>query len=321
MSHVPLRRSVPLMGTIVTIDVPAPQVSGESGPTDVVSRKNAMNRAFQWFVDVERCCSRFDPESELMKLSRRPGFVVPVSDVLFEAVRFAVAMAEDSEGAFDPTIGYSMETRGFNRNYATGRVVRSGVEPHESVTYRDVLLDPDEKTITLMRPLVLDLGAVAKGLAIDLAARELRQFSSFSIDAGGDLYQGGCNANGEPWAVGIRHPRRDGELIDVVYVSDRAVCTSGDYERRQGEDSLSEHHILDPRHNASPRNLASVTVIGPTAMLADAAATAVFVMGVEEGIRFLEWLELDGLLITPALDRYATKGMAREYRCSTSAIL
>jgi len=64
-----------------------------------------------------------------------------------------------------------------------------------------------------------------------------------------------------------------------------------------------------------------VTVIGPTAMLADAAATAVFVMGIEEGIRFLERLELDGLLITPALDRYATKGMAREYRCSTSAIL
>ena len=96
---------------------------------------------------------------------------------------------------------------------APGRSIRTDLEPGCSVSYRDVRLDPDRKTITLLRPLILDLGAVAKGLAIDLAARELRPFENFAVDAGGDLYLGGCSANGEPWSIGIRHPRRDNELI------------------------------------------------------------------------------------------------------------
>jgi hypothetical protein len=82
-----------------------------------------------------------------------------------------------------------------------------------------VTLDPEQKTITLIRPLLLDLGAVAKGLAIDLAARELADFRNYAIDAGGDLFMAGHNAAGQPWSVGIRHPRRDGEIIERVRVS------------------------------------------------------------------------------------------------------
>ncbi len=304
------RRSVPLMGTIITIDVPA----GEGSSV-------AVERAFQWFRQVERCCSRFDPQSELLHLTRNAESVVPVSDMLFEAVRFAVGLAEESGGAFDPTIGASMETLGFNQEYSTKQVVHTGIEPDSGVTYRDVLLDPGEKTITLLRPIVLDLGAVAKGMAIDLAARELRLFGSFSIDAGGDLFMGGCDPGGRAWTVGIRHPRRDGELIGVIEVRDAAVCTSGDYERRQGEAPDADHHILEPQRGKSARLLASATVIGPTAMLADAAATAAFVLGPEEGIRFLDRLQLDGLLISPALDCFATEGMSREYKLGATAIL
>ena len=76
--------------------------------------------------------------------------------------------------------------------------------------------------------MTLDLGAVAKGLAIDAAARELQPFGDFAIDAGGDLYLGGRNPDGAPWSVGIRHPRLDGRLIDSLRVSNKAVCTSGD---------------------------------------------------------------------------------------------
>jgi FAD:protein FMN transferase len=309
------RRSVPLMGTIVTMDLPLDSNSSDS------SRNDAIERAFQWFVQVERRCSRFDPQSELMQLTRKTDAEVLVSEILFEAVRFAVAVAEESGGAFDPTVGHSMETRGFNREYSTGNVVQTDLDTDGPSTYEDILLDPENRTIRLLRPMILDLGAVAKGMAIDLAARELQEFGSFSIDAGGDLYMGGCNPNGEPWTVGIRHPRRDYELIDVVRVSDRAVCTSGDYERRQNDHVETEHHILDPRRGASPHGLASATVIAATAMLADAAATAAFVMGPHEGIRFLDRLGLDGLLISPALDRYATRGMAREYKLGTSAVL
>jgi thiamine biosynthesis lipoprotein len=126
------------------------------------------------FHRIEACCSRFDPQSEAMQLTTQIGVAVPVSDMLFEAVRFAVNVAEESCGAFDPTVGHQMETLGFNREYRTGQIVRTAIEPDAAVSYRDIYLDPALKTITLLRPLILDLGAVAKGLAIDLAARELR---------------------------------------------------------------------------------------------------------------------------------------------------
>ena len=144
---------------------------------------------------------------------RTVGVAVPASAILYEAVQFALAVAEESGGAFDPTVGSAMETRGFNREYRSGRPVRTAPARSSSATYRDVRLDPQRKTITLLRPLLLDLGAVAKGLAIDMAAHELRPFENFAINAGGDLYIGGHNPRGGPWSVGIRHPRLSERVV------------------------------------------------------------------------------------------------------------
>jgi FAD:protein FMN transferase len=247
----------------------------------------------------------------VMRLATQVGVRVPVSTILFEAVQFALAVAEESDGAFDPTVGYAMESLGFNREYRTGQTIRTPLDSSFPVSYRDVRLDAERQTITLLRPLILDLGAVAKGMAVDLAARELQSFENFAINAGGDLYLGGCNPTGEPWSIGIRHPRNDGELIDSIRVSNRAVCTSGDYEKRAAANEQG-HHILDPHTGTSANAVASVTVIAPTAMLADALATAAFVLGPSEGIQLFHRLGVDGLIISPTLELYATRGF-REY--------
>ena len=238
-----------------------------------------------------------------MQLTARVGEPVPASAILFEAVRFALTVAEESGGAFDPTVGHPMETRGHNREHRTGEMVRTAIAPGGDVSYRDVDLDPERRTITLRRPLLLDLGSVAKGLAVDAAARELEPFSDFSIDAGGDLYLGGRNPQGAPWSVGIRHPRRDHELIDSLRVSNQAVCTSGDYERPD--------HILDPRMGEPAGAVASATVVAPTAMLADALATAAFVLGPAAGIQLLNRMGVEGLIVTPDLERFETGGLRR----------
>jgi FAD:protein FMN transferase len=298
-------RTVALMGTVVSVRLAGPAPDSQDDPC----RKEAVERAFEWFRKIEARCTRFDPQSEVMQLAWQPDVPVPVSTILFEAVRFALAMAEESGGAFDPTVGHAMEKRGFNEEYKTHARIHSGVEQTAPVTYKDVRLDPDRQTITLLRPLILDLGAVAKGLAIDMAAKELQPFHNFCIDAGGDLYLGGCNSSGTPWSVGIRHPRRPTELIDSLRLSDRAVCTSGDYERTTVAEA-GGHHILDPRTDSSPHAAASVTVMAPTAILADAAATAAFVLGPVEGIRLCERLGVDALMFSPSLERYATQGMS-----------
>ena len=292
------------MGTTVTIDAPH-------------AAAGAIDRAFEWFRTVEQVCTRFDPHSELCRLTMRPAEPVVVSDVLFEAVRFALEVAHVSGGAFDPTLGATMQRGGFNREHRTGAIVPVMVEPAADISYRDVTVDAEHRTITLQRPLLLDLGAVAKGLAIDLAARELQSYGTVAIDAGGDLYLGGTAGGGEPWSIGIRHPRRPGECIAAVRVTDQAVCTSGDYERvasdvwdtaNESARATPEHHIIDPRTGSSPAAVASVTVIASSAMLADALATAAFVLGPERGLALLNQLEVDGLIVTSALELVHTAG-------------
>jgi thiamine biosynthesis lipoprotein len=298
-----------MMGTIVTIEVV------EDGSDE------AIERAFEWFREIERLCNRFDSHSALRQLTAHPGVARPAGEILYAAVEFALAVAEETGGAFDPTVGHQMETRGFNRDYRTGHIVDTALRPDGPVSYRDVHLDPERRTVTLLRPLVLDLGAVAKGLAIDMAARELDPFENYAIDAGGDLYLAGHNAGGEPWSVGIHHPRRDREVIECLRVSNAAVCTSGDYER-QGSGDEAGHHLMDPRSGKSADAVVSATVVAPTAMLADALATAAFVLGPDQGIRLLERHGVDGLLVSPTLERFATRGMRSEYsldRAATSA--
>jgi thiamine biosynthesis lipoprotein len=286
----PVRTEV-AMGTLVTIHV-VPAGAGVDA---------AVERAFAWFHQIEACCTRFRADSELMQLTTQIGAPVPVSAMLFEAVRFALTVAEESGGAFDPTVGGAMEAHGFNREHRTAEVFRNPMRADGNASYRDVDLDRERRTILLRRALTLDLGGVAKGLAVDTAARELDPFRDFAIDAGGDLYLGGMNPQGKPWSVGIRHPRREGETIETVRVSDKAVCTSGDYERASA-------HILDPRNGRAAEFVASATVVGAGAMLADALATAAFVLGPERGIALLERLGVEGLIITPQLEQYRTEG-------------
>src|SRR5262245_36532021 len=288
------------MDTAVTIQVPR-------------EGTDRVDRAFAWFHHVEACCSRFDPHSELRRLTEQGGRPVAASSLRFPPGQFARTVPCESRVAFDPTIGSTLETLGFTRDYRTGERIATTIAPQHDVSYQDVELDGERQTILLRRPLILDLGAVAKGLAIDLAARELQSLHDFAIDAGGDLYLAGHRPDGAAWSVGIRNPRPNGpdrsgdELIEILHVSDAAVCTSGDYERRT-PDATQGHHLVDPRTGASANALTSVTVIAPTAMDADAVATAAFVLGPTEGLRLCEALGVEALFLSPSSGRYATRG-------------
>ncbi|MCC7363238.1 MAG: FAD:protein FMN transferase [Dehalococcoidia bacterium] len=287
------------MDTPVTIEV----VSSD-GEARV---RAAIDTAFGWFAEVERVCSRFDPASELRRLCERDGEPVDVSPLLFRALEFALAVARDSGGAFEPTIGEAMERAGFDRNYRTGDRAAPRARPAQRATFRDIALEPRRSRVTLRRPLQLDLGGVAKGFAIDLAAQALAGFPGVAINAGGDIFARGRNGAGKPWRIGVRDPRDPAELLAVLDIADGAVCTSGDYERT----AAGGHHILRPASGESATALASVTVVAPTAMLADALATAAFVLGPGEGLALVERAGVEGMLVTPAGERFETRGFKR----------
>ena len=304
------------MGTVVSVMI----ASG-----DVADRPLRAHRALAWFRHVEQQCSRFEATSELRRLCERVGEAVVVSDLLFEALQFALAVAAASDGAFDPTLGAIAEQRGFNRHWRTGEetgavstmVSTAGAigTPPTSAAWRHVCLDADRRTVTIGTPMILDLGALAKGLAIDLAVRELADLADFAIYAGGDLYVSGCNVSGAPWTVGIREPTAPHDITMTMRVSNMAVCTSGNYERQSSNGRWA--HLIDPPavmrspHDVRPL---SATVLAPSAMVADAMATAAFVLGSAQGIVFLEEHQVDGLFINADRSVHTTAGMSAYFR-------
>lgn len=294
------------MDTIITIKV----VSAEKHK----GADHAMKRAFAAFHQVEKVFSRFDPESEISRLTRAIGKAVPVSPMLFEALHFSLEVAERTNGSFDPAIGHEMEKHGFNQHYLTGYQQKTPVG-QGSVSFRDIQLHPEERTVLIHRPLVIDLGAVVKGLAIDLAARELSGFDGFFINAGGDIYAGGSNVDGELWRTGIRHPQQENKILCALNVSNQAICTSGRYERISPVNP-NVHHLIDPKSGESPVELWSCTVIAPYAMLADTFSTAAFIQGADQGMRLLEEEGLDGLFVKSSMRMEMTKGMEKYgYEC------
>ncbi|WP_433750312.1 FAD:protein FMN transferase [Falsibacillus pallidus] len=260
----------------------------------------AIERAFEHFRKVEQACSRFNPESELMRACSVAGKAVNISPYLFGPLKFALEVANATGGRFDPSIGKAMEQNGFDQNYLTGE--RISTDPADSTgTYKDIILDESNMSLQLKNPLIMDLGAVAKGFAIDLAAAELNEFEGFIVNAGGDVYAGGMEQKDTPWRIGIQHPAKAAEVIQVLDISNQALCTSGSYERKN-EDSPENHHIILPETTRSPNRWVSATVIAPSAMLADALSTSCFLLEAEEADTLLKSAGAAGLLITSDLN-------------------
>ena len=291
------------LGTIVRIHV-------ASQPSEETLRL-AVPRALEAFQAVERACSRFDEDSELVRLVREPaGTKVAVGPVLFQSLQFACKIADWTQGRFDPTVGAQMEELGFRRHYLTGESVAWTTDINRQATFRDIELDAQNQTVRLHRPLLLDLGAVAKGLAVDLAVKELAAFDfpGFVVDAGGDLYAAGTDGDGNPWPIGIRHPVQRDKSIWVLPGVNTAVCTSGTYER-VSPNNASSHHILDTQSMQSARGFLSITATGPFAMMADAFSTAAFFYSPKEALELLEEAGLEGVIVTEDLEVKATSGM------------
>jgi len=121
----------------------------------------------------------------------------------------------------------------------------------------------------------IDLGGIAKGYALDEGARILREngFRNFLIDAGGDVFAGGCNCESQPWKIGLRDPRNPQKVLDVLYLSNMAVTTSGDYERYYKISGQRWSHIMNPITGYPSQGILSTTVVAPVAQESDAFST------------------------------------------------
>jgi thiamine biosynthesis lipoprotein len=260
--------------------------------TDSQRAEEAMAAAFREIERIDRLMSHYRPESEVSQITRQAGEKeAHVSPETLEVIERALYFSRLSGGAFDITIGPVFRLWNFREGKIPGE--KSLQENLKKVDYRKIKVDRAKSSVYLEgRGMELDLGAIAKGYAVDRGSAVLRKegVENFLVKAGGDLVVNGAKGNGVPWIVGIQHPRLPSELIGKLRPSQAAVSTSGDYKKFFFRGGERYHHILTPSTGLPARECQSVTIMAPSAMDADALATSVFVLGPKEGFALLEHL-------------------------------
>ena len=251
---------------------------------------------------VDRACSRFREDSELMHVNARAGTEIEVSELLFRSLRTAFDAAAATGGLVDPTLGASLRAAGYDRTFALVRV-RDRWEvstPVRGATWRDVRLDDERRTVVVPHGLELDLGATAKALAADDAARAITEATDCGtlVSLGGDLSAQGDSPPGG-WSVLVAddHAAPLTGLGPAVAVSSGGLATSGTAVRRWPTNAGEAHHILDPRTGSPARTpWRTVTVAAASCVDANVAATAAVVLG-DDALAWLDELHLPARLV------------------------
>lgn len=286
------------MGTVVSVQLANVPDAGEA--------RRAVQEALAWLDPVEQACSRFRPDGDLQRIATTSPGTVTVSPLCAEVLHLALAVAERTGGAFDPTLGHRLHQLGFTRRWDTGVAVPcSGLHDGASCStiapdWRALSVDRHAATVTSSRPVLPDLGAIAKGFAVDLLATALTEYPDLCINAGGDLWCRGVNGRGEAWSAGIPDPRAPEHRLATVMLQEAALCTSAPSGRVA---AAGIGHLLDPVTGEAAVQALSVSVMGPSTALADALATAACVMGPEAAAPMLEAEGCSALFLLPNGER------------------
>ena len=240
--------------------------------------------------ELEALWSVTDENSEIYALDRN-GFAALSGDTA-GLLAGALDLCERTGGALDITIYPVVRAWGFTTGEYAVPDADTIADLLTRVDYTKVVLDEAAGTASLPEGVEVDLGSVAKGYTGDVLAGLLKVYGveSALLDLGGNIQTVGAKPDGTPWRIGIRDPEDETAYIGVVSVSDKAVVTSGGYERYFERDGVRYWHILDPETGAPARSgLASVTVIGDSGLTCDALSTALFVMGLDSALE--HWRE------------------------------
>jgi len=248
-------------------------------------------------LEVNRQMSTWDPDSEISKFNHSTSTnFIAVSEDFARVVARALDFSKDTAGAFDPTLQPLLNLWGFGSEGEEHGVPSDAdlLAAKAATGWQEISVALPDRLCKRRADLSLALGAIAKGYGVDAVGRTLAEggFENWFIEIGGEVIVQGCNPSGEPWKIGIQYPDTDpldDRLQGILHISKGAVATSGDYRNYMKVDGVIYSHILDPRTGRTAlSDTASVTVYAPNCTDADAMATSLFVMGAEEGIKWIE---------------------------------
>jgi len=267
-----------------------------------------VQEAFEAIKKVDSLMNHYNPKSEVSILNQCKK--AKVSSQLKEVILKALYFSRITDGAFDITVGplvslwYRMERE---KRLPTSEELENTLS---LIGSQDIGID-DNNVWFKKKGMKLDLGVIAKGYAVDKAIEILKEkgVKNVLVNAGGDMYCLGEGPQGK-WKVGIQHPRKTREIVEVIEISNRGVATSGDYHRYYTILGKRFGHIINPSTGLPVEDIpTSVTIIASDAITADALATGVFVLGPRKGMELINTLpQIEAMIISEKMEILISNG-------------
>jgi len=293
------------MGTVWNIEVV------DHGRT--VQARRAISDAYSELERIEAIMSEWRPQSPISQVDAAAGkHAVEVPAELREMLERSMRYSEKTQGTFDVTWRGMGNIWHFDEDFVPPTAAEVNAA-RRNIDYRSIRISGN--TVYLPEGKNIGLGGIAKGYGVNRAVEVLVKagFSDCLVDGGGDVKVSGTH-DGEPWRLGIQHPRAEhGKLLGVVKLSGRALVTSGDYERFRIVDGIRYHHIIDPRTGWPATASTSVSVLSDDAEQGVVLAKAIFILGPEKGLELARKEGVDVLLIDPLGRQFSTNGFNRVF--------
>ncbi|MCU0344928.1 MAG: FAD:protein FMN transferase [Ignavibacterium sp.] len=273
-----IKRSKILLGTVVEIQV---------RENDEKKAKDAITKAFTEIKRIDDLFTTYNEASSAWKINNSADSIISVDPEIYNLIVLCDSITRLSNGSFDVSLDNLTKVWGF---YTDDPQLPTKAEIDSSLLnsgWQKITLLGDNKIIK-KENVGLNFGAIAKGYAVDKAIDVLKKLGikEALVNAGGEI-----SVIGKDWIVGVQHPREINSIIKKIKLDEFTVATSGDYEQYFEVGGVRYHHILDPKTGYPSTGLQSVTIIYKSNTLADALATAVFVMGKENGMKLIESLD------------------------------
>ncbi|MBC8277150.1 MAG: FAD:protein FMN transferase [FCB group bacterium] len=287
----PFRSQKLVLGTAVTISI------FDKGSLDDVNAE--LETVFNEMSVFDELWAANGDDSDIKLLRENAGKVSQDLDPrTFKLLADGVKLETETEGYFNLRMGPVTGLWGFHQQK---RYVPSAQEINDKIhLIEGGMFFAGNSCLLGIEGMSLDIGGIGKGFAVDLAVDQLINDGAKAgiVEAGGDLQVFGLPEPGKPWKIGIRHPRNLEEFYAVLEIESGAVATSGDYQQYFIAEGIRFHHIIDPATGLPANKCVSATVTAKSCIEADAAATAVFVMGPEKGMAWLnEHQDYSGLIV------------------------
>lgn len=284
------------MGTTWSIQISEPIRTQQDG--------DVQTDAERILEDINGQMSTYLPDSELSQLNAAPlGSEVTISASLFNVLSMSQRIHQESGGAFDITVGLLVNLWGFGP-HSNEKKLPDALQlksMRARVGMDGLTINGSHFGATRAKDVALDLSAIAKGYAVDRLARQLYKvgYRNFLVEVGGELRASGTNQRGDYWTIGIETPSlQRGVPFHAAPLNNKSIATSGDYRNFYEVDGRRYSHTVDPRSGAPVRHaLASVTVLHNSAAEADGWATALNVLGPDEGLSLANELDLAAYFI------------------------